>query len=1133
MVLFLFGGVVAFFLRGIIFKPGTILGSDWSLPLTSLQMQVFGRQALYTWMQSFNLLGARLGHLNTYPFNLIFLLLAKLNIGGGVVTKVLLLSLLVLIPLSAYWFCRQLKIGRASSLVAGFWYLTTPLVFNYAIMGWIFVLIFLALVPIFLRFFWRSVERGKFSDAVVAGLAFSLALFQSQAIFWFPLMMVVSFPFLVRSKEQFWFFIRSSLAVVVLVSLVHANWILPLILAPDSEIFRAVSTYDIGRFESRLNMANLVRLWGGLFNYQFETVYPEPLLLLSFSLPLLSLWGVWVNRRKRHLWVLVLIAALPLVVFLGRGVIYNLPFGTVLRDVGRMMVLAALPYAVLGGLGLSRFQRVVSQHSSFLFGLFIACLWVVLSSWPFWTGEWFGSPREYADSRLRVLSFPEDYREAEEFLSEDATDTRVLYLPAGQLLGLHDYRDFLGPHREAVDLFALLSPQPGAFAFSDKTQGLAVDYGRAINKAFTAGDLATAETLLGVSPIRRLVVRRNVYSSTGEGGYLNEQVRKLSETVNVWEEEKVSVYERANFLPHLYIPEKLVAVSDDYDELLATLAFYGGEDRPAVLAVPLTSEEVLAAVEEDLSLFRPMNNVPLESLDPEWEKGWAWPEANLSPRSRFYILVRWREARSLRNAVDSLSRSDVLLWQGTKRVAELAKFTNLSAAGKQELVDVYLEAIEEATAVLQEIPNREWDKNYWGLVGKTLAYTNRAEEVLSESFEGESLTSVKVSHQGFRDWVVEAMGTSCGSSYCFHLEVTPGLEYDLFLSGGEGGTPLTGEGIGILSPEAGEWVSFGSTRFDSSWPQLTYDLPESANLIEVGDLSGALSFSSEISGWRPGEKYVISFDYLINDGQSRLAGRPSDTTLTLALLEKRPGWGEEESSWENSVLIKRGLSTEDIKWHRFRQSVQSSFDAESARLYLYATPADKFAAVSFRNLAVTHQPEPLLVLRQKKDLADEESSISSTPKLTFIRVNPTRYRVRIEGATKPYLLVFNESFHSGWKLSLADEARDYGLEVASYFEGQVAEGTHRNTFWERGSFGGGGENLLAEGRHQSANGYANSWLITPEDVDGARNYELVVEFWPQRYYNWGFLLGIVTLIGGIAYLLTGHRVSLFNKEGGS
>ena len=111
---------------------------------------------------------------------------------------------------------------------------------------------------------------------------------------------------------------------------------------------------------------------------------------------------------------------------------------------------------------------------------------------------------------------------------------------------------------------------------------------------------------------------------------------------------------------------------------------------------------------------------------------------------------------------------------------------------------------------------------------------------------------------------------------------------------------------------------------------------------------------------------------------------------------------------------------------------KSGDSSELGRLVL-----ENITLKDFENLSVRPVWESEIVLRSKNadiknadnadrkdtDNAVEESADEKTrrPKITFVKINPTKYRIKVEGAKEPYTLVFSESFHEGWRL-YADNA---------------------------------------------------------------------------------------------------------------
>ena len=49
-----------------------------------------------------------------------------------------------------------------------------------------------------------------------------------------------------------------------------------------------------------------------------------------------------------------------------------------------------------------------------------------------------------------------------------------------------------------------------------------------------------------------------------------------------------------------------------------------------------------------------------------------------------------------------------------------------------------------------------------------------------------------------------------------------------------------------------------------------------------------------------------------------------------------------------------------------------------------------------------------------------------------------------------------------------------------------------------------GKRSIAEGGHFEVNGYANGWIIRPQDIKGEENYTLTIELSSQKSF-YGFL----------------------------
>ena len=95
------------------------------------------------------------------------------------------------------------------------------------------------------------------------------------------------------------------------------------------------------------------------------------------------------------------------------------------------------------------------------------------------------------------------------------------------------------------------------------------------------------------------------------------------------------------------------------------------------------------------------------------------------------------------------------------------------------------------------------------------------------------------------------------------------------------------------------------------------------------------------------------------------------------------------------------------------------------------------------------------------------------------KVNPSQYKIvvqQLQNDKSPWVLVFLNAFHRGWKLTLSD-------------------GT-----------------VISDDRHFSVNGYSNAWIIEPSLEN---TYVLTLTLVSERY----FYIGVVITIASLALTL--------------
>jgi hypothetical protein len=210
-----------------------------------------------------------------------------------------------------------------------------------------------------------------------------------------------------------------------------------------------------------------------------------------------------------------------------------------------------------------------------------------------------------------------------------------------------------------------------------------------------------------------------------------------------------------------------------------------------------------------------------------------------------------------------------------------------------------------------------------------------------------------------------------------------------------------------------------------------------------------------------------------------------------------------------------------------------------------------------------------------KRVRDNNNRNEALPTLEFKKINPTKYQVRVHGASGAFPLVFSESFHKEWKAYLTkirnpqsniqnldsyrildgnEEDQANKGELVDYIKNRWISTLGSNKDGEidyiSRNFQGTIQNdNLPDGNifetwlkkpidnnrnHLMVNGYANSWIIDSKNLcgnnnlcvknaDGTYDLEMIVEFWPQRLFYVGLSISLVTFLASIGYLLYNYK----------
>lgn len=560
-IAFIFFGAVSFFLlKDILFSPGLILGNDWGLPLTPSQIKKTAEIYSSTW-QFNSFLSTRNFNTSASSFFWAWEILSHIGLTGEHLCKLLLLSCFVLAGFSLFLFLRHIGLRFFPSLVGGVIYITTPIFFNYSIMGWTFVLLVSGLIPLACLFFIKAIKTDSWSSAIIVSFLFSIAFFQSQTILWFPLIFLLLGPLVIVDSKSLINFISKLLFIMFLFLMLNQASFLPLLMSPDTGVsgnnlvYSSVSLGTMAYFFP----SNIIRMFGSLFNYQYESILERNRLsIFGFAYPLMAIGGLFSVRHKKFSLFFLSIIMVPFGMYLlhqHRWVLQYIPYSNIVRDFPRFSIFSAFGFSALAAICINEMSVSVSRR---IRGLLLGslCLWGI-SLFPWWTGQLTAWDKGVGpDNRLRTKIFPSEYSEVEKKFSNFKLVKKALYLPVGGHLKFTDTLKFIGDYKGAWDIFAAFSPLPGALTITDR-RTLDPGFQEMILENLTRENIRKLVPALG-----HIVLRKNMLGGDTVGVFEFAQGAPVGWLAPYYSSDKIDVYNIRDFIPLVFISDELTFSSN-------------------------------------------------------------------------------------------------------------------------------------------------------------------------------------------------------------------------------------------------------------------------------------------------------------------------------------------------------------------------------------------------------------------------------------------------------------------------------------------------------------------------------------------------------------------------------------------
>ena len=439
-VAILYIAISIFFLFGLVASSGDVAQGDWVIPLTS--NAAISDFTSHLFVRSYNGFGVTGFDRWSFPFLQLFNgLLSPLGFVGGAEIKIIAVFLVFFGGITAYLLARSFRLSKSSSFLSGLFFMTTPLVFNWLIFGWIYYLLAYDLLPLMILATKKFIDTNDLRYALINGLILSVATLQQTFILIYPL--IVFLFILFESKGNLTIIKRGLSLTAITLSIWFLTTLTFFTSYNNAETLSFYfSDYLPGitsQFSNFYSILNPMRLWGSTFNYQFETYFPQGLVILSFIPVIVAIIAILLKPTNRR----VLFFSFSYLFFFLAYLIYhnmsylvlNLPYGAIFEAPSIFLVPASLGLAILIGYTnqsitvlSAKFRKILSARYLRGISFVIILSMIIAGGIPWWTGQISGTPINGAPTKLNLYKVPSEYIQWNNGLDVNS-EYFILYLP--------------------------------------------------------------------------------------------------------------------------------------------------------------------------------------------------------------------------------------------------------------------------------------------------------------------------------------------------------------------------------------------------------------------------------------------------------------------------------------------------------------------------------------------------------------------------------------------------------------------------------------------------------------------------------------------------------------------------------
>lgn len=1052
-----------------------------------------------------------------------------------IATEKLWFCLLFLLPgLSMYYLMSQIYDRSWAKIIASVFYMFNLFLVVVGPTQKIIKLVLIAL-PLMLAFYIKGLEKNKESFlkySVLIGfcsLIFGTSNVNLPSVVAIPMTLffylLFFFLFSGEKKEKFWRSVKFSFVTLVCYLLFNLWWFSDFLasIVPGAGAVKGRVSFSALGAGGITEYLRLLGSWGWkamhykMYYYPFNFNYDKPfLLILTFSLTFLVFLAILLKPKDRYIRFFSFLTIIGLFFTKGGaapfGSVYawlwnNFPGFWIFREpFTKFTPVTVFSYSVLLGISVDLiFQKIKEsktlQHYRGFYKLFwgnlfpfLVILAVFAASYPLVNGEviwdyWNGSMRSF---KIKV---PDYWYQTREWLDNNDEFGRVFLTPKNGYGVAYNWEHGFST-ADAPAIYLLNNPSVRSALYGSFTDSLINEIYDSIDPT-KKKDFARSLSLLNTKYVLQQndldwhFALANTYSPKLMKNYLT--IQDGISLVKSFGELDLYKINDGYYLPHFYpaseiyflsnnqsslpIEQPLVRTEEtDQKKILNVVSLGKLGEKPAIYLENLGAD---VSSENDRKILDLADNFfakgELENQVDKQELGISiFPDSiflfdlNPKPESPTYplaLMAEQFEEWKLRN------KPEDLFWKrltyATRRISEISVFKE----PMDSLLNNYEREMKESIKIVEGFRNKKskdfissesnlFISFYTKMKALILTHRHWVEDVNFNELEREKirLTFRRITADLERLKVERDF-----SKLVYQVNIPKDGRYEVYFKNA-----------------SGDWTLLGRENFKAGKQKTTL----STGLIGENLVDQNLN----IKGYSPNSVYKVSFNYKtgINRGN-----------FTVTEGEKK--------------IVDTGLFSTGEDFEYFEMFLFSSPEGSKAAL--------SFSAVEYKDLKIEQIIQPEFMFRMTN------LGYKSPPKINFSMINPTKYKVKVQGATEQYILVFSESFHKNWKVYLSDNAADKSFEKAdlnetkSYFDGEVIESKPQMNFFDSSTLETWLRKPILQDSHYLVNGYANSWIINPKDVDKRENYELIIEFKGQRYLYLGIFVSGISLSGCFGYLI--------------